>query len=98
LWPLIAVLSLLCVVGVFMGSSSDSINRLGSVTVWSVGIFLATLLYVAACIACLLALWRARKTEIRRLVRWHSTAVIAALTIVALYLAYWGVIGIRTWS
>ena len=38
LWPLIAVLSLLGLVGVIIGSSSDSIARLGNVTVWSVGI------------------------------------------------------------
>jgi hypothetical protein len=43
-------------------------------------------------------LWRARKQEIRRSVRWYSIAVTAALLIAVVYLAYFGVIGIRTWS
>ena len=98
LWPLIAVLSLLGLVGVIIGSSSDSIARLGNVTVWSVGIFLTTLLFGVACLASLIALWRARKQEIRRSVRWYSMVVTTALTVAALYLAYWGFIGIRTWS
>jgi hypothetical protein len=43
-------------------------------------------------------LWLARKQEIRRFVRWFSIAVTSALLIATVYLAYWGVIGIRTWS
>jgi hypothetical protein len=43
-------------------------------------------------------LWRARAQEVRRGVRWYSTAVILALLIAAVYLAYWGFIGLRTWA
>jgi uncharacterized SAM-binding protein YcdF (DUF218 family) len=98
LWPLIAALSLAAFVALFMGSSSDAIARLGNLTVWSFGLFLTTLLYGLACLASIVALVRGRKRETRRFVRWYSMTVIAALTIAALYLAYWGVIGIRTWS
>jgi hypothetical protein len=98
LWPLIAALSLAAFVALFMGSSSDAIARLGNLTVWSFGMFLATLLYGAACLASVIALWRVRKREIRRFVRWYSMAATAGLSIAALYLSYWGVIGIRTWS
>jgi CubicO group peptidase (beta-lactamase class C family) len=98
LWPLIAALSLAAFVGIFMGSSSDAITLLGNLTIWSFGLFLTSLLYGAACLASVVALVRARKREIRRFSLWHSTAVTTALTIAALYLAYWGVIGIRTWS
>jgi CubicO group peptidase (beta-lactamase class C family) len=99
LWPLIAVLSLLAFVAFFVLTvSNDPLARLGNPTVWSVGLFLISLTYGAACLASAVALWRARKRETRRSVRWYSIAVTAALLIAAAYLAYWGVIGIRTWS
>ncbi len=98
LWPLIAVLSLLAFVGCFMLSSSDTITRLGNLTIWSFGLFLTTVLYGLACLASAYALWRARKQQIRVYVRWYSIAVATALLIAASYLAWWGVIGLRTWS
>ncbi|MGA3134867.1 MAG: serine hydrolase [Terracidiphilus sp.] len=98
LWPLIAVLSLLAFVGLFAASGSDGIARLGHMTIWSFGIFLASLIFAAASLASAAALWLARKKEIRCSVRWFSIAVTSALLIAAAYLAYWGVIGIRTWS
>jgi CubicO group peptidase (beta-lactamase class C family) len=98
LWPLIAVLSLAAFVTLFMVSGDDAITRLGNLTVWSFGLFLTSLLYGVACLASVIALWMARKREIRGFSRWHSMTVTVALAIAALYLAYWGVIGIRTWS
>ncbi len=98
LWPLIAVLSLLAFVGLSIASNSDIFARLGNLTIWSFGLFLATLLFAVASLASAVALWRARKKEIRRSVRWFSISVTSALLIAAVYLAYWGVIGIRTWA
>jgi len=98
LWPLIAVLSLVAFVGVFMQAGNDALVRLGNLTIWSFGLFLLTLIFAAASLASVFALWLARKKEIRRSVRWYSTAVTTALLVAALYLAWWGVIGIRTWS
>ncbi len=98
LWPLIAALSLAAFVALFMAAGNDAITRLGNLTVWSFGLFLTTLLFGAATLASVIALWMARKREIRRFSRWHSMTVTAGLAIAALYLAYWGVIGIRTWS
>jgi len=98
LWPLIAALALIGFVALLGGAGDDAINRLGNVTVWSVGLFLTSLLFGAACLASVVALWRARKQEIRKSVRWHSLLVTSALIIAAIYLAYWGVIGIRTWG
>jgi hypothetical protein len=40
----------------------------------------------------------ARKQQIRGFVRWFSILATTALLIATAYLAYWGVIGIRTWS
>jgi CubicO group peptidase (beta-lactamase class C family) len=98
LWPLIAVLSLLAFVGCFILAGSDAITRLGHITVYSSGIFLASLLFGLATLASVWALWRARKQEIRKSVCWFSLVVTAGLLIAALYLAWWGVIGMRTWN
>jgi hypothetical protein len=98
LWPLIAVLSLLAFVGLSIASNSDVFARLGHMTIWSFGILLASLVFAGASLASAVALWLARKQEIRRFVRWFSIAVTSALLIATVYLAYWGVIGIRTWS
>lgn len=98
LWPLIAVLSLLAFVGFFMAANDDVIARLGNLTICSVGLFLSTVLFAVASVASAVSLWLARKQEIRRTVRWFSILVTAALLIATAYLAYWGVIGLRTWS
>jgi CubicO group peptidase (beta-lactamase class C family) len=98
LWPLIAALSLLAFVGFFILAGDDMLTRLGNLTFYSFGIFLTTLIFAAASLASAVALWLARKQEIRRSVRWYSIAVTSALLITALYLAFWGVIGIRTWA
>ena len=98
LWPLIAVLSLIAFVVFVILAGNDAIARLGNLTIWSFGLTVTTSIFGIASLASAYALWRARKQEIRRSVRWYSIAVTSALLIAALYLAWWGVIGIRTWS
>jgi hypothetical protein len=56
------------------------------------------LLFGLASLASALALWWARKQQIRKTVRWYSIVATTALLIATAYLAWWGVIGIRTWS
>jgi hypothetical protein len=96
--PLFAVLSLLAFVAIFNASSSDIITRLGTVTVYSVGLFVTSLIFALFALLSFLAVWKARQQPIRGFVRWFSIAVTSALLLAAAYLAWWGVIGIRTWS
>jgi len=98
LLPLIAVLSLIAGLSLFVQGGNDAIARLGNLTVWSLGIFLTTLIFGVASLASALALWLAREHKIRSRVRWFSVAVTSALLIATAYFAYWGVIGIRTWA
>jgi len=98
LLPLIAVLSLIAALSLFVQSRNDAIARLGNLTIWSFGIFLSTLIFGMASIASAVALWLARKREIRSGVRWFSMAVTSALLIATAYFVYWGVIGVRTWA
>ncbi len=97
-WPLIAVLSLVAFVGIFIVASDDAISRFGNLTGWSAALFLATLAYAVASVASAVALWRAPKQAVRSRVRRYSTAVTLALMIAAAYLACWGMIGLRTWA
>jgi uncharacterized membrane protein len=98
LWPLIAVLSLVAFVALFMVSGNDAIQRLGHLTIYSFGLFATTALFALASVASAISLWLARKQQIRGFVRWFSILATTALLIATAYLAYWGVIGIRTWS
>jgi CubicO group peptidase (beta-lactamase class C family) len=95
-WPLIAVLSLLTVVLIFLVSSDDVLERMGNFTIWSALFFLATIVYGIASLAGVIALMRASK-DVRKRVRWFSIVVTLPLLIAALYLTYWGVIGLRLW-
>ena len=92
-WPLVAVLSLIVCLAIWTSG-----NELGRLTAWSLGLFFCTLAFGAASVAGAVSLWLVWKREIRRSVRWFSTAVVSALLIAAVYLAYWGIIGIRTWA
>jgi CubicO group peptidase (beta-lactamase class C family) len=98
LWPLVAVLSLVAFVGVFILCSDDLIDRLGNMTGWSVAIFLITLLFGLASLGSAISVWRAQVETVRRGVRRFSMIVTVALLIAAAYLAYWGIIGLRTWA
>lgn len=96
-WPLIAVLSLLAFVGIFIICNDDLIQRLGNRTLWSEALFAFSILFGIATLASVIAWWRTPAEAVRRSVRVYSRLVILALLIAAFYLAYWDVIGLRTW-
>lgn len=100
LWPLVAVLSLAAFVGIFIACSSDLIERLGNRTIWSEALFLTTIVFAGAVLVSLLSWLRAPQEHerVRPSVSTFSRIVILALLIAALYLAYWGIIGLRTWA
>ena len=98
LWPLIAVLSLIALVGIFILSAGDLIERLGNLTGWSAAVFLVTVTFGIASLGSAISLWRTPAENVRRGVRRFSLAVTLALLIAAVYLAYWGIIGLRTWA
>ncbi len=98
IWPLMAVLSLIAAIAIIGCSSYDMIPRLGNLTVWSFSLFLTTLAFAVASIASAISIWRAPKQDVRRNVRVYSTIVTVALMTATVYLAYWGIIGLRSWS
>ena len=98
IWPLVAALSMVAVVLIFVFGSEDAIALLGRPTAWSGTLFLATLVFALASVASAIAVWRAAGGEVRRGVRTYSIVVTVALLVVTAYLAYWGMIGLRTWA
>lgn len=98
-WPLVAVLSLISIIGIFMLSSDVGvvISRLGNLTVWSLSLFLATIVFAIASMASVIALWRTRKYEVGNIVYLYSIMITTAVVISTVYCAYWGIIGLRTW-
>ena len=98
LWPLIAVLSLAAFMTLLTYSGNDAIERLGNITIWSVGIFLSTLLFGIASIMAFFSCVKALKKPIRPFVHWYQRFIIPALVIATIYLMWWGFIGIRTWN
>jgi hypothetical protein len=96
--PLLSVLCLVVAVALFIMSDDDLIQRFGNATLWSVGFWtLGWVFALSATLGLLLAL-RAPAVEMNRWARRHALAVSLANTSVALYLFYWGIIGLRTWA
>jgi hypothetical protein len=98
LCPLVAVASLMAFVAIFILCSSDAITRLGNVSVWSVALMLTTVLFAVTTLMSSRSVVAAHGEGVRRGVRWYSGIVSVALLIALVYLAWWGIIGLRTWA
>jgi hypothetical protein len=98
LYPVAAVLSLVAFVWIFILAGSDLITRLGNMTGWSIGLFVTTLLFAVLVLMSCWSVITASGEGVRRGVRWYSRIVSLALLIALIYLAWWGVIGLRTWA
>lgn len=98
LWPLIAVLSLVAFVGTFILCGDDLLARLGSLTGWSATLFLTSIAFALAGLGSAVSLLRLPAEGVRPRVRRFSLVVTLALWIAITYLAYWGMIGFRSWA
>ena len=96
-WPLLAVLSLIAVVVIFILCASDMIQRFGNFTGWSAAFWLATVAFGVSAVASAISVRRTAET-VRPGIRKYSKIVAVALLVAAAYFAYWGVIGLRTWA
>jgi CubicO group peptidase (beta-lactamase class C family) len=97
IWPLVAVLALVIAGCLLLPDYEDGIEHFGNLTVWSAGLCAATIVFALLSVTSLIPLARAPKSGVRPAVRMHAALVVTALLIATAYLAYWGVIGIRTW-
>jgi hypothetical protein len=98
LWPLLAVLCLVAMVAVVAVSGDNLIERMGNFTFWSAAVFATTLGFGFASVISVLAILSAPEEGVRPGVRRFSWIVSVALLIATAYLAYYGIIGLRTWA
>ena len=71
---------------------------LGTPTLLTIGIMLSSAAFPLLASAGLLVAYRERKTPMNRLAYWHSVLMGVAVTGVAVYYGYWGLVGLRLWA
>ena len=98
MWPLLAGLSIVVLVGLFMLGMSDPFQRLGKPSPIAVGIMLSTLLFAVFAAFGISTAIRERQTPMNRVNYWHSSVASYLHGIVAIYLLWFGVIGLMTWA
>jgi len=94
------LLSTLCLV-VFFGLyyfNRENILALGNCCPASVCIMLSTIAFALTAAASLCLVVRHRRASMNRIAYWHSVLVAAAVSTVAVYMGYWGWIGICLWA
>ena len=84
--------------GMITGNHIDDVAPLGVPSVISVGIMLSSIAFAWAAAASVYVIYRERTAAMNRVVYWHSASVTLALAAVAVYYAYWGLIGLRFWA
>src|SRR5581483_2264253 len=92
--PVLAVLVLLAVAF----SCLKAFGELGSVNLWSVIIFVGTILFALLSLCGLWLVLRVPREEIRPGVRIHSLLVSSACVVFTLFLWSWHLIGLRLWA
>ena len=93
--PLLAILSLALIV--FCAMQLDE-AEIGTRNLWTMGIFLFTILFPLFSVAGLVLALRVPREEIHRGVRVHSLLVSLGCCCVSAFFAAWGLIGVRFWA
>ena len=75
-----------------------ALTALGVPSLLTVGIMLLTVAFPAATAASLYVVFRNRTAAMNRMAYWHSVLVATAMAAVAVYMGYWGLIGLRLWA
>lgn len=96
--PVIATLALGAMCLALVTAGEDMINRLGRPTPWSVTFFASSWAFLLFSLLGVVLALRFRRRRLHRLVWWHAFTASIVLTIVALYMAYGGLIGLRLWA
>jgi hypothetical protein len=98
IWPLLAGLSVAALVVLFANGMSDPFTLLGTPTPVAVGIMLSSVLFAVFAALGVSTAIRERHTDMNRANYWHSSIASLVHGIVAIYLLWFGVIGLTTWA
>jgi CubicO group peptidase (beta-lactamase class C family) len=80
------------------GDLIGEIMTWGVPSLFTVSIMLLTIAFPVAAAASLYVVYRERHAAMNRMAYWHSVLVAAAMAAVAIYMGYWGLIGLRLWA
>jgi len=95
-WPLLATFALATWIAVFALKMNDVIPALGRATPWA---WTLTVTSVAFPLFALIGLLAARRAaEVNGFVRWQARIASAAFVIASAYLAWFGMVGWRSWG
>ena len=97
-YPLLAGLSAIGFVVLFISGMDDPFNALGKPTTVSIGITLMTLLFALFTTLGLLTAYKVRNEPMNRVNYWFATTSSVLHGLVVLYLAWYGIIGLATWG
>jgi CubicO group peptidase (beta-lactamase class C family) len=97
-WPLLAGVSALSFVGLFMIGMNDPFKHLGTPNVVSIGIMFSTILLAVFALLGVATSFKERHTPMNRFMYWHSSLVSVFHLLVTAYLLAYGVIGLMTWA
>jgi len=96
--PLLATLCLVVAFILPLMLSSDLIQDLGSLTGWSLTVYIGSLAFVAATAFSLYTVYRSRSIEMSGIARCHAVFVSLACAVALAYVWTHGLIGLRTWE
>lgn len=97
-WPLLASLSIVMFVGLFMLGMAEPFSMLGKPTFYSVGVMLSSIAFAVFAVLSARAAIKERHGQMNRVNYWHSAIASMTHSVVALYLLWFGVIGLMTWA
>ena len=103
--PLLSTVLLMATLGLvatvcrmMFGDYVAALMALGVPSLLPVSIMLLTVAFPAATAASLYVVYRNRTAAMNRMAYWHSVLVATAMAAVAVYMGYWGLIGLRLWA
>ena len=97
-WPLLAGMSVIAFIALFTIGMGDPFSSLGKPTAISVGIMLLTIIFAMLAALGLFTAIRERGTEMNRVNYWFTTTSSILHCIIVAYLAWFGIIGLATWT
>jgi CubicO group peptidase (beta-lactamase class C family) len=97
-WPLLASLSVVSFIILFISGASDPFKNLGEPTGYSIGIMLSSMAFAIFSFVSLYTAVKERHTPMNRVVYWYCGLSSVLHFVVALYLWWFGVVGMMTWS
>lgn len=98
LWPLLASLSILLLIFLFVQGGSNPFESFGVPSPISVGIMLSTITFALFSVLGVYTSMKERRTEMNRGTYWYSTISSFVNLIVAVYLMSHGTIGLMLWA